>query len=119
VGRSRSGMVFISYFDINESRWVFLRHRQLPRRQRRLLAAIDCDLGQDDPGLTSMFKAFELITAGQQMPVHGRVAVRPRWSQMLEMTLDWLAAAQWEPLTAGAMAEAEDSDPGDSGMGLA
>jgi hypothetical protein len=71
-----------------------------PRRQRRLLAAIEQDLCRDDPRLARILKTFERVTAGRQMPAHERVAARPHWSRVAELVLYWLAAP-WEPMAGG------------------
>jgi hypothetical protein len=78
-----------------------LRHQRIlcrQRRQRRLLAAIERELSRDDPRLAWMLETFERVAAGQKMPVHGRVASHSRWSRGAETVLNWLAAAQPEPM---------------------
>ena len=72
----------------------------LPRRQRRLLEAIDRLMTSADPRLARLLGIFGRLWAGESLPAHEQLPVRtgPSWS------------ALWQALAAGAWAAAPLTD---------
>jgi hypothetical protein len=66
----------------------------LPRRQRRLLEAIDDQLDRADPALTRQFGLFARIWADQPRPAHEQVPGR----------MDWFWSRLWDVLALAARA---------------
>jgi len=78
----------------------------LPRRQRRLLEAIDHQMTSADPRLTRLFGTFGRLWAGEPLPAREQLSTRAGrfWSGLREA----LAAGAWAalPLTDPPMTEA-------------
>jgi hypothetical protein len=70
-----------------------MRSMTLPRRQRRLLGAIDRQLTSADPRLARLLGAFGRHWAGESLPAHEQLPVRtgPSWPGLWRI----LAAGAW------------------------